>query len=272
MKVLNHLPTERAAGSCHDRMEGLSLVVEHGGAEFVFNFLHTIADATIHHGVVSIVRDLRAVLVLKDNGSMRPIGIGECIRRTLFSIVSQQDRKEWALFFTSLLPEDQLASTAACEDAARDVSSIASQLANLQKLTDPSQEDAAAVSLSADMLQVAEAELLRLRQPVNFPTNHCFSAGGAETVAHTIQAWHEMAPENCTINDDLRNMYNLSDRDASFRALRQYSPCLVPMVALFYAEPATIRLVAPYGPVMRVRPLTNEQLAAGLYCDPDPAS
>jgi hypothetical protein len=51
---------------------------------------------------------LRAVALYKDEEctSIRPLGIGEALRRIIGRCFAAQERGKWARFFTEALPED----------------------------------------------------------------------------------------------------------------------------------------------------------------------
>ncbi len=71
-------------------------------------------------------------------------------------------------------------------------------------------------------------------------TNWCFSRFGTDTITHLVSRWIDGSPTDHLLSDDLRNMYNESDRAAGFRFLRKRFPELVHAAAFYYGEPPRI--------------------------------
>ena len=77
---------------------------------------------------IDLLGDLRAIIFYKnaERTKLRPIGIGETLRRLVCRCVAQQDKQAWNTFFTHLLPEDEEARNAAIEEAEAAVASTTS--------------------------------------------------------------------------------------------------------------------------------------------------
>ena len=92
--VMHNPPRLRAAGCLHDTFETLHLVWEHGGADAMLNFFNAVLAGRVDASVVDLIHDLRAVLFYNDETrtKLRPIGIGEALRRLICRCVAQQDK------------------------------------------------------------------------------------------------------------------------------------------------------------------------------------
>ena len=106
--VMDHPPRARAAGMLHDTFEVLSVVYRHGGKDAMFQFFAAFCAGMVLHDLADLITDLRAVCFWKDEDctKIRPIGIGEALRRRICACIALQDRAVWDTFCTSLLPED----------------------------------------------------------------------------------------------------------------------------------------------------------------------
>ena len=234
--VFGHLPQCRAGGSMYDTFEILTLVYKHGGADGQFRATRSLLKGRIHNEAISLLRDIRAVVIRKPDGRGRPLGLGECYRRGALGCLVHQERPSWAAFYTSPLPADAAAQAAEVAQARVEVEV---QQRAFDSATEHGYSDAAFDA--REKLSAAEAALSAAEAPRNFPVNFAFSSRGAECVVHTVNGWHERDPCNHTVSDDVTNMYNETCRDASFVAMREHMPHIVPAVALFYGQPALIR-------------------------------
>lgn len=110
--VMDHPPRARAAGMLHDTyFEVLTAVYRHGGKDAMFQFFAAFCAGMVLDELADLITDLRAVCFWKDADctKIRPIGIGEALRRRICACIALQDRAVWDTFCTSLLPEDQKA-------------------------------------------------------------------------------------------------------------------------------------------------------------------
>ena len=73
----------------------------------MLRFFDAVVNGRVPTDVTDTLCDLRAVLFYKDETrtKLRPICIGECLRRIICRCIAQQDRTVWDEFFTSMLPE-----------------------------------------------------------------------------------------------------------------------------------------------------------------------
>ena len=122
---MEHVPQLRAAGCLHDTFETLNLVWLHGGADGMFNFFNAMLAGRVDQGIIDLLGDLRAVIFYKDGDKtkLRPIGIGESLRRLICRCVAHQDCELWDAFFTHMLPEDAAARDFAIAEATGKVES-----------------------------------------------------------------------------------------------------------------------------------------------------
>jgi hypothetical protein len=244
--VMSSAPALRAAGTLHDTFEIHQLVWAEGGRAGMLRYFNAWLAGRVHPDIISLLADLRAVLFWKDeeHTAMRPIGIGEAMRRLICRCIARQDKASWVEFFTHMLPEDADARSAAIADAEEALSSLDAAVdggvdAGLSDLTDVHR------SAVAD----AKAALAAAQAVPNFPTNHCFSPNGTELVNFTVQSWIEAAPDDPVGSDDKENMYNLSSRVAMFEALheRDEFQAYIPIYRAFYGRAARIFLVRSQG-------------------------
>ena len=79
-----------------------------GQADAPYNFFHTMLQGRVSPKIRAALGDLRAVLFWKDLAQtlLRPIGIGECLRRMCCRCLLRQDPNLLSTFFTCRLPED----------------------------------------------------------------------------------------------------------------------------------------------------------------------
>ena len=148
-----------------------------GGAKFMQAFFQAYLRGRVAPQIVAALADLRAVIFYKDEKKqkMRPIGIGESLRRLICRVIAQQDREAWAKFFTHMLPEDAEAYASAKAEAEEALEVATHAHVAAQTAGAPGLEASAATRMAT-----AQAALAVATQPVNFPVNHCFSPSGPE--------------------------------------------------------------------------------------------
>ena len=105
----------------------------------------------------------------------------------------------------------------------------------------------------------AAAECEAAAAPRNHPVNLAFTPGGATCLSQLVDTWHEDAPTNHTIDDDITNMYNETSLHAAFAALREHQPHLVPVHRLIYGRPAPIWLERTSGPLRAASVFVDEE-------------
>ena len=244
--VMRSPPRLRAAGCLHDTFEVLHLVYTHGGADALLTVFNAFLAGRVEQSAVDLISDLRAVIFYKDESrtKLRPIGIGEALRRLICRCVAQQDRTAWAHFFTHLLPEHTESRAVAVAEAEARVDAAEAARgeavdAGLSTLVDEAQR----------RKDAAERDLLEASAPVNFPVNNCFSPNGAELTFHAVQGWAEACESDHMLSDDKVNMYNLASRVALFAALHQRGEfsSLIPIFRTFYGKASRIFLVREEG-------------------------
>ena len=100
-------------------------------------------------------------------------------------------------------------------------------------------------------------------EPINTPINFCFAPGGTDTLNHAVDILLEDKPDHILGEDDIFNMYNEMDKEASSDAmgLRPRTATLMPVYAFFYADPAVIRLVRADGQL--IVEVTQEEYIEG---------
>jgi hypothetical protein len=201
----------------------------------------------VYPDIIDVLTCLRAVALYKDETrtAIRPLGVGEALRRIVGRSFAAQERSQWARFFTTPLAEDVAlneeriqAATAAAEAArATYVTAAATTAPEAEELRRRLDEDEAleeqhAVSMTPD-----------------FPVNYAFSSCGTEMAVHYVQGWFEAAPEEPKTSDDKMAMYNSVDRSAMFAAMRAH-PEFRSYIALYhvlYGKPARIFLALARG-------------------------
>jgi hypothetical protein len=216
--ILSFPLRKRAAGTLHDKYELYTAVHRFGGANALFSvFYHILADKASAE-IVDMLTTLRAVVLYKDEARtrVRPIGIGETLRRLVERCVAKQEREMWAHFFTHMLPEDAAAAQELQAEAEAAVSAAAVKL----QLSQAALAEAGAARLTAAATAAAEARLQQaeidgdearrifaeVHEPVNYPVNYFCAANGTNMVVHTTQGWADTRPEEPILSDDKTNM------------------------------------------------------------------
>ena len=244
--VMQSVPRERAAGCLHDVFETLQMVWRHGGREPMYRVFCSFFAGAVDAEIVDLIGDLRAVCFYKDDEreKLRPIGIGEALRRLICKCLARQDRTLWSEFCTSMLPEDAESFEAAKAEAEACVTRARSAVTAATRAQD---EGAAAAAATA--LRDASAELEAASTPPKFPINYVFSPNCTAMVVFTVQSWIEQQPDRHVLHSDKRNMYNESSRAALFSALddRVEFQGYKPIFRCFYSKPARIFLVRADG-------------------------
>ena len=243
---MDHPPRARAAGMLHDTFEVLSAVYRHGGKDAMFQFFAAFCAGMVLDDLADLITDLRAVCFWKDADctKIRPIGIGEALRRRICACIALQDRAVWDTFCTSLLPEDQHDRDELIAECDEVVDGLNTAIA----------AGAACGISNAEAkakLVVAQSELETAKAPAEFPVNYSFSKNSAEMTFHHVQAWVEQYPKDHTISDDKKAMFPTASRPALFANLRLRKDHefagYVPAFRLLYGKPARIFLVRREG-------------------------
>ena len=209
--VMDHPPRARAAGMLHDTFEVLSAVYRHGGKGAMFHFFAAFCAGMVQDDLADLITDLRAVCFWKDADctKIRPIGIGEALRRRICACIARQDREVWDQFCTTLLPEDQHARDgliAECDEI----------VDGLKKAIDSGAASGAPNAEAKAKLVVALSELETAKAPTEFPVNYSFSKNSAEMTFHHVQSWVDQFPKDHTISDDKKQMFPTALRPQRF--------------------------------------------------------
>ena len=61
-------------------------------------------------------------------------------------------------------------------------------------------------------------------------------------MAHSLEGWCALAPEEDIHSSDTANMYNTCDREATFEVLDEFQPDVKPAYAMLYGHAAEIFL------------------------------
>ena len=238
------LKTCKAPGPLYETNELMQAVAEAGAYECVRRSTTTSCAGRVHPRVVTLLSSLRGLVVGKDDGSDRPLGLGDCRRRLWFGCAMKQKKPELEHFYTNPLPAD--AAARAGELRAAELQ--AGQAAAAQTAAARGQQSELFDRATQDLTE-ANARLAAARTPVNFPVNFAYSSGGCELLNHTVDAWMENDPLEHELSDDKTNMYNETSSESSFGALREYDPDLVPLYRLFYGAPVPIYFCREKGPL-----------------------
>lgn len=153
---------KRAAGTLHDKYEIYAALHRFGGGDTLFSLFNAILAGQVGEGITDMLTSLRAVVLYKDaeRTRVRPIGIGETLRRLVGRCVAKQERELWARFCTSRLPEDEAETCAGIEEAEAAAEMAEDEL----KLASGAREEAQAARLSAAAGSAAEARCVRAAQ------------------------------------------------------------------------------------------------------------
>jgi hypothetical protein len=244
--VMDHPPRARAAGMLHDTFEVLTAVYRHGGKDAMFQFFAAFCAGMVLGELADLITDLRAVCFWKDADctKIRPIGIGEALRRRICACIALQDRAVWDTFCTSLLPEDQKARDELIAECDEVVDGLNTAIVAGAACGTPNVEAKA-------KLVVAQGELEAAKAPAEFPVNYSFSKNSAEMTFHHVQSWVEQYPKDHTISDDKKAMFPTASRPALFTNLKirkdHEFAGYVPAFRLLYGKPARIFLVRREG-------------------------
>ena len=190
---------------------------------------------------------MRAIIFWKGK-KIRPIGIGDVLRRAICRCLARQDRELWDAFLTSMLPEDAEARDLAIAEAkeALDIATSALKAAHDGGERVPTGFVASAEAAHAAALgDLEEAQL-----PVNFPSNLCCSSDGTGLTNATVEVWKALAPSDHIIKDDKRIFYQESSRPDFFTALgtRSDFPGYKPVYRTFYGKQKLIGRAAGGAP------------------------
>ena len=271
-------------GTLHSRYERIQGAAKHGGRGHLFNIAHAVCRGEVHEGFGAELLHLRALCVYKPDGSHRPLGLPECETRFFLGCLAKQERPSWDAFYTSPLKHvaeaqrlevgharERLAQaeTARADARAALASAALAQADALQaEGLGPAVEAQEHVLAAEGELQrrdaaiaEASASLAQTEAPRNHPVNLAFSPGGSTALSQLVDTWHEAEPYNHTIPDDVENMYNTISLHASFSAMREHQPHLLPVTRLIYGSPAPIWLERTTGPLR----------AASIYVDEETA-
>lgn len=112
-KTLAAAPRLCDPGTLYDTYEIYIMLARFGGREGLFSFANAACAGHLHPEILDILTCLRAVALYKDEEctAIRPLGIGEALRRIIGRFFATQERGKWARFFTEALPEDRPPST-----------------------------------------------------------------------------------------------------------------------------------------------------------------
>ena len=107
-QVIRGLPRLRATGLLHDPFEALQLEYEHGAKADIICFFEELCagkhcpSGGVHSDSALLILDVRAVCFYKDETctSLRPLGIGECLRRAALCCYTKQRKSTWEFFYT----------------------------------------------------------------------------------------------------------------------------------------------------------------------------
>ena len=269
-QVMKYVPQLRAAGSMHDTFETWHLVWEQGGADALYRLFCAVLRGNAATDLIDGWTDLRAVLFFKDESctDIRPIGIGESIRRLICKCLARQRRKRWDYFLTHMLPEDAAARDAAIAEAEEECRTATTALDMAGELG-----GGAAACAARSELQQAQQRRATASVPVNFPRNHCFSPDGCPMTALTVQAWMEEAADETgkhkhVLSDDKAKMYQSVERPEMFRALRSRPELqeTIPAYRAFYGKPARIFLVRGDGELMMTMAVPRSRVGDEEEC------
>ena len=93
---LGSLASARAGGTLHTVFETVRFVCEDpAAADAMFKVGSAILAGRAHQPAVDLICSLRAVVFLKPNGGLRPLGIGEAERRFFCGCLARQEKGAW---------------------------------------------------------------------------------------------------------------------------------------------------------------------------------
>mmetsp|Transcript_31195 Transcript_31195/g.99624 ORF Transcript_31195/g.99624 Transcript_31195/m.99624 type:complete len:335 (+) Transcript_31195:313-1317(+) len=176
-KAIATAPRLRAPGTLYDTYETYTTLARFGARDGLYSLASAACAGHLHPEIVDVLTCLRAVALYKDDEctAIRPLGIGEVLRRIIGRCFAAQERGRWARFFTEPLPEDaalneaKIKSTAAVSAVARAAYEAAATAAS---------PDAAA--LGTQLTRALEEQFkatVTPRYPVNYAFSRCGAAG-----------------------------------------------------------------------------------------------
>jgi hypothetical protein len=198
----------------------------------------------VHEYALNLISDLRGLCVDKEDGGVRPLGLGETERRLNFACMAAQKKAQWEKYFTSMPPEDVKARAEEIDAAKLNASHAAAVLASAIGAGYSDATDRAIAAQRAADLQLAEAE----KMP-NIPVNLAYSSSGCELLCHVVDSWIEDDSTDHCLSDDKCNMYNTTCSESAFKFLRTRDPELVPLYRLFYGRCSRIFFCPEKGPL-----------------------
>ena len=245
-RVIRRLPEGRARGTLLSNYELIKGTYAAGGREAWIAFFKAFAAGALADGLAALMRALRAVLLAKDDTgeNWRPLGIGEAERRVGCACVASLKKEGWNSFYTSELPDIKQERLRRLRECRARVTTLeaAAICVSTRSGGRRGAVNATATSATRVALVAAQEDAELAAAPPNYPVQLCFAPNGAEILAHTLEGWCVLAPEDDTKGCDSRNMYNEADRTASFTAMRKHDAESVPVYRMLYAHSAEIYL------------------------------
>ena len=145
---------------------------------------------------------LLAVLLMKPDGSDRPIGVSCALRRCAGRMMVQQDKAAINDWYTKQWPSKLAAQQ---QEVTAAVSALEAARANLATAVDGAGTSADAVGALAADVTSSQAHLDAVSAPRRYPVNFAFDSDGAQRFALTAALYHDKYPRHVIGNDDIKN-------------------------------------------------------------------
>ena len=234
-KVVPNLPRARLGGALYSSYEMIIDLYMFGARTALYTFFGVLCAGALSMAFRPRLAILLAILILKADGSDRPVGVGCALRRCSGRLIVQQDRAAINRFYTEPDPKAVEAQRA----------EVANATAVLERARAAAAESECAAA--SEEVRRADHHLQQVSAPRPFPINFVFDSDGAQRFALSTALYLAKHPSHCGGNDDVFNMYNESSRLASFASARRRRPSHVPYHRYFYAHQAEIILVRSEG-------------------------
>jgi hypothetical protein len=238
--VAGSTPKARMGGAGHDTYEGVDSLFHHGARAPLYRFLKAMCAGELPDEFKPYTNTLLGLMVLKLDGTDRPLGVPEALRRVAARCMARQDKMLLNDFYLGDLPENVRMQAA-------DVAEAQSALEGAQSAHE--EATAAGGDESETAANVAEAEkaVADAEAPRKIPVNFVFAPRGGQALAACVELVMDEHPTHHFIDDDIMAMYNKTSRSGGFAMLQRRTPGWVPATRYFYGDPQSIVILRSEG-------------------------
>ena len=186
--TLKALPKGLAAGLSIGTFETIQSIFNHDDAELLTGVVERLLNGETSEAARSFLTAAKLVALRKPNGKIRPIAMGDALRRLAMQVICRMRKEKFDTYFTSpLLVEPQTGQTS--PDGGEDSA-------------DPEDDMASRLWVAGIALQLGVG-----------------TSGGTEIAAHLICTHLENHPNDAAFKNDFKNAFNAMSRRQLVRLL-----------------------------------------------------